>query len=378
MRFCWADTYRTTSKLTLSVAARLSLPLLLLAYLTAPQLNAQTATPQPPPAQQQDEPTYTLHVYANLLQIPTLVLSTSLQPFPPIEANKFNISLDSGKPFHPTQMRREGNDPIDLALVFDAGSDAYPLQSALSSSILSFATESLRPHDHVSIYAIDCVFIRSAEDMPATDANRIAHGFDAAIHNPLLHGQGETRPRCSKSVKLWNALTKVAESLSTMPGRRVIFVVSTGIDHDSSVKWRDLAHYAADNGIALFGLSPPSLSLMPAMVMLPDQMNSENPFQILCQNTGGLVLVGSALDVPASLKQFIDMVRGRYILEFPKPNNGSPGRHEIKVTITKTEAFIRPAGVTYPAPDSTLDPTTIVSPPSPATFGTRRPTDPHP
>src|SRR6185437_15102769 len=67
-----------------------------------------------PPAQ-----AYTLHAYANLIQVPTLVLGADRHPLPPFSREQFTLRLDSGPPFHPAQIHREGDDPISLAIVID-------------------------------------------------------------------------------------------------------------------------------------------------------------------------------------------------------------------------------------------------------------------
>ena len=375
MRFRRASTHPTVSAKTFPQVLLLSLSLLL----AVPHIQAQVITPsaaQQATAPQADESPYTLHVYTDLVEIPTLVLSSTFQAFPLLRADTFNITLDSGPPFHPTHVRLEGDDPIDLAILLDTSSDAYTMQSVLRRSMLTFATEALRPQDQVSIYAIDCAFIRSAEDVPANDTHRIAHDLEAAIDYPLLHVKGQTRPHCAGSVKLWNTVATVAASIHAMPGRRVILVVSSGKDHHSSFKWRVLTHYAAVNSVSIFGLSlPPSFSSRPVL----SYTNPEDPFQQICQLTGGIVLVSPLAGVLASMERFMELVRGRYILEFPRPDTGSPGAHTIVVKLVGREAFIRTAGITFPQADPALrsDPATITNPPSPATFGTQRPVDPH-
>jgi hypothetical protein len=373
MRFRRATTHRTASLPIAPPAAPLRLLLLLLASATASQLLAQSTPPAPPP----DNPAaadhrYTLHVYVNLLQIPTLVLSPSLSPLPPIDLDKFNISLDAGPRFHPTHIRLEGDDPIDLAILLDLSGDAYNLQSALTHSIQAFAEQSLQPYDHVSIYAVDCVFVGTRNDIPATQGDQIAQALDTAISYPRLHGAGETAPHCTNSIHLWNAIGTIAESLSTMPGRRVILVVSNGRDQKSPVHWNDLRSYAASRSITIFGLYP-----VPDLLKHPGSfhflLGTEDPFNQICQLTGGLVLFTSPSEVSKNLKHTIDLVRGRYILEFPKPDAGDRGEHNIVVTLKKIDAFIRPAGISYPPADPSIasDPTTLPPPPSPAVFGTR-------
>lgn len=342
----------------------LRVALLLLASAAASQLLAQSTPPAPP----SDDPGYTLHVYVNLLQIPTLVLSRTLSPLPPITPASFNISLDSGPSFHPTHIRREGDDPIDLAILLDLSGDGFDLQSALSRSILAFSNQSFQPHDHVSIYAIDCLLVNTANDIPATEGDRIAHAVDAATSFPQLHGAGETRPHCARSLPLWNALAKVAESIGDLPGRRVILVISNGRDQKSTVRWNDLRHYADARSITFFGLYPDTGNF-------PFFLTTEDPFNQLCQLTGGLILYTSPSNLSNNLKRTIAYLRGRYILEFPRPDASNGGMHDIEVTLTRTDAFVRPAGVSYPPPDPSIakDPTTLPSTPSPAVYGSRHP-----
>ncbi len=68
----------------------------------------------------QDEAIPTLHVYANLIQIPVVVLSPFHMPLAPIAPSRFSISLDSGPQFRPTHVRTEGDDPISLSILLDA------------------------------------------------------------------------------------------------------------------------------------------------------------------------------------------------------------------------------------------------------------------
>jgi hypothetical protein len=61
----------------------------------------------------------TLHVYANLVQIPTLVLGSDHKPMARIDEQRFFVSLDGGRKFRVTHARLEGDDPISLAILMD-------------------------------------------------------------------------------------------------------------------------------------------------------------------------------------------------------------------------------------------------------------------
>src|SRR5580698_1951598 len=90
-------------------------------------------------AQQQDDPPpppnlYTLHVYTNLMQFPTIVLGPDLNPMKPVPREKFNVTIDGGPIFHPTKMRIEGDDPISLAVLLDAGGDQSSVLHAFAEA----------------------------------------------------------------------------------------------------------------------------------------------------------------------------------------------------------------------------------------------------
>jgi hypothetical protein len=66
---------------------------------------------------------------------------------------------------------------------------------------------------------------------------------------------------------------------------------------------------------------------------------------------------------------FVTTVRGRYIVEFPRPKNATSGSHEISVKIDHGGVdFIRAAGVMVPLPDQsvTADPATVIAGPKDA------------
>ena len=73
----------------------------------------------------QEEKVPTLHAYANLVQVPTLVLDRDLKPIVPIAEGRFFISIDGGPKFRVTHARLEGEDPITLAILLDV-SQPFP------------------------------------------------------------------------------------------------------------------------------------------------------------------------------------------------------------------------------------------------------------
>jgi hypothetical protein len=106
---------------------------------------------------------------------------------------------------------------------------------------------------------------------------------------------------------------------------------------------------------------------------------AEDLYYQLCERTGGLILTIPRESLESSLERTIAMLRGRYILEFPRPDQATPGVHGIEVQVPILSAYVTSAGVTVPLADAKIlaDPLTVPSAPSPATLGTRHPINPH-
>ena len=314
----------------------------------------------------QDEPIHTLHVYANLIQIPTLVLGPYREQIKkPIAESRFSVSIDSGRWFRVTHVRLEGDDPISLSILLDTGGDTTELMPKIGDAIAHLAPLSLHPKDHVSVYALDCSLVRTWNDVPAETVGLKA-AVDDVLESWTLRRQKRHGADCRQTVHLWDALAYIVADLYKLPGRRVVLVVSDGRDRGSEHSWNDVRVYAQTAGVAVFGVT----SIPPYMVgdnRMFSRLSSESPLPSLCELSGGMVLSTSVRSLEGTLTRFTTMLRQRYIVEFPRPANSTAGTHDIRVTIAKGEGnFIRSSGISVPLPDAAVlkDPTTVPSDPS--------------
>jgi hypothetical protein len=343
------------------------------------------------PLHAQDEPPppsnlYTLHVYANLMQFPAIVLGDDLRPVKPVPREGFAITIDGGPVFHPTKMRIEGDDPISLAVLLDAGGDQSGVVQAIPQALAQLVPGVLHPRDRVSIYAMDCALIRTLKDEPAVNALAIANGVSGALTAPGLHGK-KMKSACKYSLHLWDALVTVAQDIGGLPGRRVILVVSLGREGASKTPVSDASDDLSGKGIAVFGLRDPLEYLGEVRSMrsvapsgrgrnsLSGDGTDEDLFGEICARNGGMILDALPLTVSKSLQHMVELLRGRYIIEFPRPIDKTPASHLIDIKVAGSNDFIRPTGGSYPLPDPALlaDPNTIPTAESPAKMGTRRP-----
>jgi hypothetical protein len=307
----------------------------------------------------------TLHVYTNLVQIPTLVLGHGLEQIEkPIAENKFSVSMDSGPWFRATHVRREGDDPISLAVLLDMRFGAGDFIPKLRDSIADLAPSLLHERDHVSIYVLGCDLMRSLNDVPA-DAVQLQNGVDGA----LKFWSAQRTVACLKQDHLWDALSYIAGQLYQLPGRPVILAVSQGIDNGSKHTWNETRSYLQGTGVAVFGVS----HTIPTVEIEHRELDF---FSSMCESSGGLVYRAAIPTFAATVKTFVATVRDRYIVEFPRPSNAIAGQHDMHVKIDDDRVgLITAAGISVPMPDPALlaDPTTVsVGPKDTPEMGTRK------
>jgi hypothetical protein len=323
-----------------------------------------------------DDSIPTLHVYTNLIQIPTLVLASDQGRIEkPIAASRFSVSIDSGPWYRATHVRLEGDDPIALSILLDVRGDTEELMPKIADAIASLSPLSLHSVDRISIYALDCSLIRSWNDVPVQQA-----GLGPAVESTLQSWTDRKRNKheaiCPQSVHLVDALTYMSSQLYKLPGRRVILAVTDGIDYGSAHSWSEARTYAQEEGVAVFGMRYISRSTMGSYHPY-FHLRGEDYFRSLCELTGGTVLFTNSDSLEETLQWFTAMVRERYIVEFPRPSNSTSGTHGMRVKIVKGGGdFIRSAGISLPIADPAVlaDPTTIRSDPSLTPLqGTRAP-----
>jgi hypothetical protein len=316
----------------------------------------------------------TLHVYTNLVQVPTLVLKRNQDPIEkPIAESRFSISIDSGRWFRATHVRREGDDPISLSILMDVSGETTTLLPKIGDAVAHLAPLSLYAKDRVSVYALGCSLVRSLDDNPPYRAV-LKSSIAAALERSMLHSN-QPKKNCELKGHLWDGLAQVAVALSDLPGRRVILVITDGLDMGSKRSWDELREYAQVKGIAIFALkfAPGGYPTTGGGAF------TEKPLISVCELSGGIVMrMSKAAALSKSLERFVTMLRERYIVEFPRPANSTAGRHGLEVKIDKgVYIIIRPSGVSMALPDPAwkADPTTIQAGPSQAPEqGTRKPT----
>jgi len=312
-----------------------------------------------------DTPRATLHVYTNLMQVPVLVLTSDHQPMKPIPESKFRLSLDSGPPFKPTYVRREGDDPLELAILIDESKPENDLLPGIAAAVASLVPDSLRSWDRVSVYTMDCALVRTAYDLPA-DPVRLREDIDRAMAGWRERRHERHSPRCQSSVPLFDAMSFVTSEIRTLPGRRVLLVLTDGLDRGSKNNWNRLLRFEQSTSTAVFGLRSQEEMNDERSGGFNDRQNAlaagighdnaraEDRFDIICQLSGGVQFAVSDRGLAKGLVRFVEMLRERYIIEYPRSNTATAGIHALSVTIPDGFAYVRAAGISVPLADRKL------------------------
>jgi len=289
----------------------------------------------------------TFHAATNLVRIPVLVLTPELERLPaPIAPNRFAIQIGDAPPIRPKYVRQEGDDAIDVAFVVDTRSLQEDLLSRIDEAIAKLAPSSLRAGDRVSIYAIDCAKMHAVENVSGSRL-QLKSAVDVALSSWTERKRLKKKPPCSAETHLWDGLGYVTGKISRQPGWRAIIVVTNGDDRKSKHSLEELTIAAEDDQVAIFGLDsfhqgrPGQFPVDPQVVRLTS----------LCERSGGLRLELSQSSVAKRMQQIMQMLRERYILEFPRPPNMKPGNVPLLVGIDHSNAFIRAAGDEVPITD---------------------------
>ncbi|WP_263382713.1 vWA domain-containing protein [Granulicella arctica] len=316
----------------------------------------------------QDEPTMTLHAYADLVQMPVLVLDSQRGRLPTVDMTRFRMTLNSGPPFRPTHVRLEGDDPIEMAILIDSDQRRNRLLLEMARGVASMVTESLGPQDKVVVYVLDCGGIRHSIHLPV-ERKQIEEAIKMLlVHQPLAADARQDAKACKAPPHLWSAMAYTVRELSTSPGRRVLLAVSDGQDGGSSVPWQALKDLATRGSVAVFSLA--TNEQQPLRFL-----ETDDHMAMVCEFSGGLRLWSTDYDLQRKLREFVRMLRERYILDFPRPKRSPAGTVGVQVTLGESQVFIRASGVSFPLADDKLlaDPTTVPSDPTRAPeVGSRR------
>ena len=298
---------------------------------------------------------------APTLEIPTLVVDHQHRPVGDLHADQFQVQVDDHAAFAPLAAHIEQTEPLSLTILLDASRDSYHDLAQIGDELAGIATTMFLPQDRISLYALDCTLVRSLY-YTAPTPEVVLKAVSAALTYPKLHDH-DGAPNCGKSVRLWDNLAPAIATLSKLPGRRVLLLVSSGHDGGSKYDWQTVQKYATDNDVAIFAIRDQrqvdadtfirgSLSVQNGHtggVISPTPSSRDAiAIELICANAGGLILNAIPLHRNETLAYLLFIVRNRFILTIPADAYPTGASHKVKVTVPHSPFFVSPAGVGEP------------------------------
>jgi Ca-activated chloride channel homolog len=236
---------------------------------------------------------------------------------PDLTQDDFEL-LDDGAP---VRIATFSNDiqPITVALLLDMSGSMLSRLVRVRDSTLRFI-DALRPADRV----------------------RIGTFGDEIGISPVLTGDKAVLTRIVREelwpgggTPLWNAVYAGMDSLAAEPGRRVVLVLTDGLDSEALSGWKgdldDVRSRAAREGFMLY---------MIGMDTVDTNDEPQRRVNALIAETGGTRFdVKEGADLHSTFTRVADELRRQYLLGFaPEKRDGREHRLEIRVTRPGLEA----------------------------------------
>ncbi len=158
----------------------------------------------------------------------------------------------------------------------------------------------------------------------------------------------------------------------------MIIAVTDGIDRGSKNTAAGVADAMQRHAVTTFGVRPelsvdraiadrvkggPMISSLPSA----NQVLTMDPFERMSELSGGIALPATSWNAGKQFARVLELLRERYVLEFPRPYNTTAGSHRIEVQVAKGGSdFIRSSGTSVPLADAKIaaDPTTLPNDPT--------------
>jgi len=224
--------------------------------------------------------------------------------------------------------------PLVLGLVLDrSGSRREQLPDAENEPLKNFATSLLRPTDRVFLHFYSNRQIGSTET--ATGSGEVSEWINRLASNG---NQGYSL--------LYDAMNQAIERAKREPGRRVLVVVSDGLDNASRLQLEELIEAAQRGGVVVHFVQVEDPQMHPVARRRAGQVGN------LAEATGGAALkVRRATDFAPALERIASLVKNQTLVHHSceadksgKPRSLKIGSNRKKVKVLYPKASSCTAG----------------------------------
>ena len=256
-------------------------------------LRAQQSSP-PSPAQKQ--PSTTLKVDVNLVNVFVTVTDDQGAPVGGLKKENFVLKED-GQEQTIAVFDKESAVPLSIALAIDTSLSTrhdLPLEEA---SAKRFAHAIMRPVDGLSVYGFSEV-VREATPGFTADLKRIDESIDHI--------------RVGAATALYDAIYLVSRSLDRRKGRKVIVLITDGGDTISKVDYKEAVRAAEEAEALVY-----SIIVVPIESSAGRETGGEHALIQLSEDTGGkFYYATSTAQLDEAFRKISDELRTQYLLAY--------------------------------------------------------------
>ena len=170
--------------------------------------------------------------------------------------------------------------------------------------------------------------------------NEINLRQDFTDKHDLLQKAVDKVKKTGSQTALYDAVWQFAdEKLRSVPGRRVIVVISDGDDTFSRADLKDAIDIAQRTETTIFGISTKAgfLGTVPGVEAGTVKDKGDKSLTQLCEDTGGeAFFTGDMLALERSFKKISDELRSQYLITYKPANQNYDGR-ERKIEVRFTD-----------------------------------------
>lgn len=272
--------------------------LLVSLFLAVCGLRAQQSSP---PTQPQKQPSTTLKVDVNLVNVFVTVTDDQGAPVGGLKKENFILKED-GQEQTIAVFDKESALPLSIALAIDTSLSTrhdLPLEQA---SAKRFARAIMRPVDGLSVYGFSEV-VREATPGYTADLKRIDESIDHI--------------RTGAATALYDAIYLASRSLDRRKGRKVIVLITDGGDTISKVDYKEAVRAAEEAEALVY-----SIIIVPIESSAGRETGGEHALIQLSEDTGGKYYYAtSTAQLDEAFRKISDELRTQYLLAY------YPGQH---------------------------------------------------
>ena len=285
----------------------------------------QTTTPQnPAQSQRQSEPTTTLRVDVNLVNVFVTVTDGRGAPIGGLTRENFVLKEDDREQ-KISVFDKESALPLSIALTIDTSLSTrhdLPLEQA---SAKRFAHAILRPVDAICVYGFSEVINESTRGY-TSDLRHIDEGIDHI--------------RVGAATALYDAIYLASRALDHRKGRKVIVLITDGGDTISKIDYKQAVRAAEEAEAIVY-----SIIIVPIESSAGRETGGEHALIQLSDDTGGKYYYAtSTADLDEAFRKISDELRTQYLLAYypSQRTSFSEFRHiEVKVAGVPASASYR-------------------------------------